>query len=149
MTSERKLAVAAVVIACATGALAFLGGLGTWQYYVTVDECQSDTAGLLGKRIRVNGTVADGTLVLEEGGSGASFQLAGSASGPGLDVRCRGPLPDNLAEGGSVVVEGSLESPGQLRGDRVLTRCASKYSSDETRTARSSTRDDDGHGRVR
>ena len=41
-----------------------------------------------------------------------------------------GPLPDNLAEEMEVVVEGSLEPSGCLRGDRVLTRCASKYASE-------------------
>jgi cytochrome c-type biogenesis protein CcmE len=36
-------------------------------------------------------------------------------------------LPDNLVEGIDVVVEGTLEKQGRLRGEKVMTRCASKY----------------------
>jgi cytochrome c-type biogenesis protein CcmE len=44
-----------------------------------------------------------------------------------LAVICAGPLPDNLAEALEVVVEGRLDAGGMVRGDKVLTRCASKY----------------------
>jgi cytochrome c-type biogenesis protein CcmE len=127
MTAERKLGIAAIVVAGATGALALLGGLSTWQYYLTVEECQAAGSSLLGKRIRVNGTVAPASLKLSGGRESANFTLMGS--GPGLEVVCQGPLPDNLTEGVQVVVEGELQRPGWLRGERVLTRCASKYES--------------------
>jgi cytochrome c-type biogenesis protein CcmE len=38
-------------------------------------------------------------------------------------------LPDNLAEKMAMVVEGRLDDSGTLHGDKVLTRCASKYQS--------------------
>ena len=46
-----------------------------------------------------------------------------------LAVLCAGPPPDNLVEGMDVVVEGRLEGPGLLQGEKLLTRCASKYKS--------------------
>jgi cytochrome c-type biogenesis protein CcmE len=52
-----------------------------------------------------------------------------------LKVICSGPLPDNLAEDMDVVVEGRLEEPDLLRGDKVLTRCASKYGSQNRPTS--------------
>ena len=61
----------------------------------------------------------------------AAFTL--EASPEPLRVNCAGPLPDNLAEGIDVVVEGRLDAKGLLRGDKVLTRCASKYESHEAK----------------
>jgi cytochrome c-type biogenesis protein CcmE len=127
-TAERKLALAAAVIACVTVSMAFVGARSSWQYYLTVEECQADGPSLLGKRIRVNGTIVPASLKITEGRKAAAFTLAGT--GPGLAVVCAGPLPDNLAEGIQVVVEGELQRPGSLQGERVLTRCASKYRSE-------------------
>ncbi len=56
-----------------------------------------------------------------------SFCLQGQTGT--LDVVYQGPLPDNLAESMDVVVEGRCESGGRIVGDKVLTRCASKYES--------------------
>jgi cytochrome c-type biogenesis protein CcmE len=38
-------------------------------------------------------------------------------------------LPDNLANGIAVLVEGRLDDAGLLHGEKVLTRCTSKYQS--------------------
>jgi cytochrome c-type biogenesis protein CcmE len=59
----------------------------------------------------------------------ASFSLQGQNGL--LPVSCTGVLPDNLGEDMEVVVEGRLEQGPLLRGDKVLTRCASKYESEE------------------
>ncbi len=123
LTAEKRLAIAAVVIAGTTGALTLLGGLSSWQYYLTVEECQAGRMSLVGKRIRVNGTVRDGSLSRGEGREATAFRLDGS--GDGLVVATEGPLPDNFREGMQVVVEGALESSGTLHAERVLTRCAS------------------------
>jgi cytochrome c-type biogenesis protein CcmE len=79
----------------------------------------------------VSGRVAPQTLRIQADRALATFSLQGTAAE--IAVSCRGPLPDNLAEDMEVVVEGTLQptvEPGsalQLRGDKVLTRCASKY----------------------
>ena len=57
----------------------------------------------------------------------ASFTLAGEKEGANLKVDCRGPLPDNLAEGIAVLVEGRIDDGGVLHGEKVLTRCDGKY----------------------
>jgi cytochrome c-type biogenesis protein CcmE len=61
----------------------------------------------------------------------ATFVLEGGQD-TRLQVICAAVLPDNLAENMDVVVEGRLEVRGVLRGDKVLTRCASKYQPGET-----------------
>jgi cytochrome c-type biogenesis protein CcmE len=48
---------------------------------------------------------------------------------------CRCRLPDNLAEDIDVVVEGTFQSDG-IHGDKVITRCASKYQPLEKTAAR-------------
>jgi cytochrome c-type biogenesis protein CcmE len=125
MLTQVKLAVGALVCALATSYLAFLGASQSWRYYVLVDECVQQSATIAGQRLRVSGHVAPNSLVVPSDRSQATFTLAGQRSN--LAVSCRGPLPDNLAEDMDVVVEGTLTPDGLLRGEKVLTRCASKY----------------------
>ncbi len=54
----------------------------------------------------------------------AKFDLVGEMHK--LHVSCRCALPDNLAENIDVVVEGTLHNKDIL-GQKVITRCASKY----------------------
>jgi len=127
MAAGRKLAVALVVVAGATGYMAYLGASASWQYYLTVDECMANSSSVREARIRVGGRVAAGSLCIADDRRQAAFSLVGT--GGDLSVICSGPLPDNLAENREVVVEGRLEPSGLLRGEKVLTRCSSKYNS--------------------
>lgn len=130
MTPVGKLAVGAVVIGGVTAYMAYLGAATSWQYYLTVDECLADASAVAGSRVRVSGKVAPGSLHVDAGRSRARLSLSGTESE--LSVVCSGPLPDNLAEGIDVVVEGRLAASGVFQGDKLLTRCASKYESGES-----------------
>ena len=125
MTTGRKLAAAALVVAGVTGYMAFVGASASWQYYVTPQECLSGGARFAGHRIRVSGKIVPGSLRIAADRRQASFLLAGS--GDNLPVACSAAAPDNLAESMEVVVEGRLEGVHLLRGDKIITRCASKY----------------------
>jgi len=125
MSPQVKLLIGAGVVACATAYLAWLGASTSWQYYVLVDECTGDPDTFVGHRMRVSGRVAVDSLQISNDRSNATFVLRGAESE--LQVSCRGPLPDNLAEDMEVVVEGTLNDRACLRGDKVITRCASKY----------------------
>lgn len=125
MLPPAKLAIGAAVLALATAYLAYLGASTSWRYYVHVDECTRSPDTFVGQRLRVSGRIGASTLVVRQDRSLATFTLHGMHSQ--LSVSCRGPLPDNLAEEMEVVVEGTLQSDGQLQGQKVLTRCASKY----------------------
>jgi cytochrome c-type biogenesis protein CcmE len=106
--------------------VALVGAVDGWQYYLSVDEAVFDAARLTGKRLRVSGLVAEGSLAVAEDRRAATFELAGKRHALPIAAVCS--LPDNLAEGIDVVVEGTLGADG-LRGDKVITRCASKYQS--------------------
>jgi cytochrome c-type biogenesis protein CcmE len=125
MTTGRKLAMGGIVIVAATIYMAYVGAADSWQYYLTVDECLDSPEQFRGQRVRVSGKVAANTLRIHDDRTEADFSLTG-AQGQ-LAVRCTGLLPDNLVEGTEVVVEGRFDPSGRLCGDRVLTRCASKY----------------------
>jgi cytochrome c-type biogenesis protein CcmE len=132
MSIHTKLAVGALVMAGATAYLAYLGASTSWRYYVLVDECIQDHDKFVGQRLRVSGRVETDSLNVRRDRTLATFVLCGESSN--VQVSCKGPLPDNLAEDMDVVVEGTLEQDGLLRGEKVLTRCASKYQADEKRT---------------
>jgi len=127
MSVPAKLTVGAVILLGVTAYVAYLGASSSWQYYVTVDECNEDIARLTGRKVRVSGRVAPGSLRVERDRSTATFVLSGGSSE--LKTLCRGPLPDNLAEDMNVVAEGTVDEGGLLRAEKVLTRCASKYES--------------------
>jgi cytochrome c-type biogenesis protein CcmE len=127
MSPGVKLALGAGIVVGVTTYMAYVGASTSWKYYVTADECVARATQLAGSRVRVSGGVAAGSLQMAADRSQASFDLQG-ATGK-LNVVCFGPLPDNLAENIDVVVEGQLEAGGRLRGDKLLTRCASKYES--------------------
>jgi cytochrome c-type biogenesis protein CcmE len=127
MTTGKKMAIGGAIVVCATIFMAYRGASASWQYYLTADECVAESTSLTGRHLRVSGRIAAGTLAIERDRSRAAFAL--EADGAKLKVVCAGPLPDNLAEGIAVLVEGRLDDRGLLRGDKVLTRCASKYES--------------------
>lgn len=124
MSPGLKLTAGALIMAAAIGYLAYLGAASSWQYYLSVDEAVADSTHIEGKRIRVSGRVETGSLAIVDDRRQATFELAGELHV--LPVVCRCPLPDNLAEGIDVVVEGTLRADG-IQGDKVITRCASKY----------------------
>jgi cytochrome c-type biogenesis protein CcmE len=127
MTTGRKLVIGGVVIMGLTGYMAYRGASASWQYYLTAKECLAESASLGGHRLRVSGRIVAGTLTVDRDRTHASFAL--DADGAALNVTCSGPLPDNLADGMAVLVEGRLDGGTLLRSEKVLTRCASKYES--------------------
>jgi cytochrome c-type biogenesis protein CcmE len=127
MTTGKKLAIGGALVVGLTAYMAYRGVSASWQYYLTADQCLAESASLAGHRLRVSGRVAAGTLAIDRDRARASFAL--EETGKKLKVVCSGPLPDNLAEGIAVLVEGRLDDLGCLHGEKVLTRCASKYQS--------------------
>ena len=133
MSPGLKLTAGALLMAAAIGYLAYLGAASSWQYYLSVDEAVADATHIEGKRIRVSGRVRTGSLTIVDDRRQATFELAGELHT--LHATCRCTLPDNLAEDIDVVVEGTLQADG-IHGDKVITRCASKYQPADKTAAR-------------
>jgi len=128
MKTASKLLIATGVIASVTAYMAYLGTAASWKYYLTVDECLADAHALVHQRMRVSGKVAIGSLDIARDKRQAKFELCGALAR--LPIRCMGALPDNFAENMEVVVEGQLDESGLLQANQVLTRCASKYTTE-------------------
>jgi cytochrome c-type biogenesis protein CcmE len=133
MSPGHKLMAGALLMAAAIGYLAYLGAASSWQYYLSVDEAIADATRIKGKRIRVSGRIRTGTLTIVDDRRQATFILAGELHM--LHATCRCMLPDNLAEDIDVVVEGTLQADG-IHGNKVITRCASKYQPADRMAAR-------------
>jgi len=127
MSIGKKLSLAGLVVAGVTGYMAYLGAASSWQYYMTVKECVDNAKDMTGQRVRVSGSIAPGSLVIAADRQEARFSL--TESGTSIPVVCKGPLPDDLSPDKSmdVVVEGHLEGGYTFHGDKLITRCASKY----------------------
>jgi cytochrome c-type biogenesis protein CcmE len=132
MTSGIKLTVGMLVVSAAIGYLAYVGAANSWQYYLSVDETVTDSADLVGRRIRVSGRVEPGSLRIGVGRRDAEFDLVGELHKLHVSSHCA--LPDNFAEGIEVVVEGKWQGD-HMHGHKVITRCASKYQRAETSMA--------------
>jgi cytochrome c-type biogenesis protein CcmE len=133
MSPGLKLISGALLTALLIGYLAYLGAASSWQYYLSVEEAMTDAKQIEGSRIRVSGRVKPGSLTILDDRRQATFELVGGQHMVRATCRCR--LPDNLAEDIDVVVEGTFHSDG-IHGDKVITRCASKYQPLEKTAAR-------------
>jgi cytochrome c-type biogenesis protein CcmE len=128
-----KLLICGALITASVGYAIYLAAASGWEYYLQVDEFLAQVDQFRGKRLRLNGRVATGSLQASPENRRANFVLEGKQHK--LHVSYRGSLPDNLAEGGDVVVEGSLAGDGHFQCETLITRCASKYSPKEASNA--------------
>jgi cytochrome c-type biogenesis protein CcmE len=139
MGMTTKLLVCGVVIAASLAYAVYLGASSSWQYYLQVDECLDQADQFYGKRLRLSGRVATGTLKASPEHREANFVLEGNEHK--LPVCYRGSIPDNLAEGRDVVVEGALAGDGHFQCETLITRCASKYAPKEASEAAEKAKD--------
>jgi cytochrome c-type biogenesis protein CcmE len=126
--ARTKLIVAAVTIVAAVALLAFAGMREGWVYYLPVDDFASNPD-YQTSRVRLHGTVAEDGLLIQKALLTARFELRGETSG--VDVNYTGVLPDMFEAGRDVVVEGKLDESGVFQADTLMTKCASKYESED------------------
>jgi len=127
MTPGRKLCLSAVAVIASAAYFGTLGAASSWQYYLTVDEAVGRFQTIGASKVRVNGRVVADSLRIADDRRSAEFVLEGESAQ--LRVNSSGVVPDNLAAGIEVVVEGRMQNDLTFEGDNVLTRCASKYAS--------------------
>jgi cytochrome c-type biogenesis protein CcmE len=126
-----KILLSVAVSACAlVGILWASLGEGA-EYYKHVDEARGGQERLVGKRLRVHGSVVPGTIVHQPGTLDYGFALESKAprAPATLAVRFHGIAPDLFKEGAEVIAAGILGSDGALKADRIETKCPSKYES--------------------
>jgi cytochrome c-type biogenesis protein CcmE len=77
-----------------------------------------------GKRIRLGGLVADGSV---KRGAGTSVEFAITDTVETIPVSYTGILPDLFREGQGVVAEGKLDASGRFLADTVLAKHDENY----------------------
>ena len=125
MGKQVKFGVGMAIIVASLAFLAWLGYGESKTYYHTIAELQTLQGSARHQRIRVAGTVQNGTIRRLSGR--VDFVLEGE--GQALQVSYVGsdPLPDTFVDNSQALVEGKLGSNGSFVAEHVQAKCASKY----------------------
>ncbi len=125
MQKRAKFGVGIAVILLSLGWLGWVGARESKTYYHTIAELDSLKGSARSRRMRIGGTVAEGSIkrmtgrvdfVLLEEGKSLQISYVGSD-----------PLPDTFVDKSQALVEGHATPDGRFVAERVQAKCASKY----------------------
>lgn len=129
MTHVRiKMLIVGLVLIASVSYLAVAGVKSGWVYYMHVDDFVQD-ADYQQRRVRLFGLVDQEKFEVESAQLTATFDLRGESNS--VTVHYQGIVPDAFKPGGEVMVEGKLDDAGVFQADTLMTKCASKYQSEE------------------
>jgi cytochrome c-type biogenesis protein CcmE len=100
--------------------------VSTGAYYLTVSELHQRAATVAGERVRVSGTVVDGSEDWNAQEITLKFAIA-DENGAQLPIVFFGPRPDNFQRAASAIIEGELLPDGSFQADTLLLKCPSRY----------------------
>lgn len=100
--------------------------MSTGAYYLTVNEVNAAGPSLVGQRVRLSGSVVDGSEDWNPQEITLRFAVAGE-DGSQLPIVFFGPRPDNFQRAAEAIVEGELLADGSFRADTLLLKCPSRY----------------------
>ncbi len=125
----RKYGKFAALIVIVIGTLAWLaasGMSGSQTYYKSISEMRQMGGQAYGKRLRVGGDVAAGSI--QRVGKETHFVLD-QQDKLKLTVAYTGsdPLPDTFRDGAQALADGKLGRDGVFRAGKIQAKCASKY----------------------
>jgi cytochrome c-type biogenesis protein CcmE len=101
-----------------------MSGSGGMSYYLSVSEFV-DSPDRADESLRINGKVAEGSIVRKPSGQDVTFLVTDGAAN--LPVRYHGIIPDTFVDDADVVVEGRLAEDGTFEAHTLLAKCPSKY----------------------
>jgi len=125
MQKQAKFGVGVGIILVSLGWLGWLGARESKTYYHTIAELDSLKGPARSQRMRIGGSVAEGSIrrltgrvdfVLMEEGKALPVSYVGSD-----------PLPDTFVDKSQALVEGRIAPDGKFVAERVQAKCASKY----------------------
>ena len=125
MKSYGKFAILVVAILGILGWLAMSGISETKTYYKTISELTQMGNQATGKRLRVGGDVAQGSIV--RSGKDVSFVLKQDAKVLKVVYSGMEPLPDTFKDGSQALADGRLTADGTFEATKIQAKCASKY----------------------
>ena len=126
MTRKQRRAVFIILSVCVLSLAVLLVAVAlrdTIVFFLTPGEV-AEKAIPAGKRIRLGGLVAEGSL---KRGTGMQVEFAITDKVKTIPVSYTGILPDLFREGQGVVAEGKLDGTGHFVADTVLAKHDEKY----------------------
>jgi cytochrome c-type biogenesis protein CcmE len=125
MKKQAKFGVGIGIIVVALAFLAWLGYGESKTYYHTIAELQTLKSSERSQRMRLGGTVAQGSIRRLAGR--VDFVLEGEGKTLPVSYGGSDPLPDTFVDKSQALVEGHLGSDGRFVAEHVQAKCASKY----------------------
>ena len=129
---RRKIVIFGIVICIALGFLGYVGYTlleSKLDYYMTVSELTAKGESVYDQGVRVNGDVVPGSIDSDIENFTLTFRITDGQKI--LDVSYQGTRPDNFGDETQVVLEGKLRSTGIFDASKILTKCPSKYETEE------------------
>ena len=125
MQKQTKFGIGAGVIVIFLGGMGWIGARESKTYYHTIAELDALRGSARSQRMRIGGTVAEGSIKRATGR--VDFLLL--EEGKSLRVTYVGsdPLPDTFVDKSQALVEGHATPDGRFVAERVQAKCASKY----------------------
>ena len=124
----RKYGKFAALIVIVIGTLAWLaasGMSGSQTYYKSISEMDQMGGQAYGKRLRVGGDVAAGSI--QRVGKEVQFVLTQDKLTLKVAYTGSEPLPDTFRDGAQALADGKLDQDGVFRAGKIQAKCASKY----------------------
>ena len=118
----------AALIVVVVGTLVWLASAGmkeTQTYYKTVAELGQMGDQAFGKRIRVGGDVANGSI--QHVGNQVHFVLVQDKLTLKVAYSGSDPLPDTFKDGAQALADGKLDRDQVFHATKIQAKCASKY----------------------
>jgi cytochrome c-type biogenesis protein CcmE len=127
MKKYGKFAALITIVVGVMVALVATSGKESQAYYKTVSEVKQMGAGAYGKRLRLEGNVAAGTI--QHLGTQTTFVLEYENTRMKVLYTGTDPLPDTFKDGAQALADGRLGADQVFRAGEVQAKCASKYES--------------------
>jgi len=125
MKKQAKFGIGMGIIVAALAFLAWLGYGESKTYYHTIAELQTLSGSAITQRMRVGGTVAEGSIRRLSGR--VDFVLEGEGKTLPVSYIGSDPLPDTFVDKSQALVEGRPGPDGRFVAEHVQAKCASKY----------------------
>ena len=120
-----QFGVAILVVIATLSWLAVSGVRESKTYYVTVKELKAAKDENYGRRLRVGGNVAPGTIKRE--GKRVEFMLIEEGNTIPVVYTGTAPLPDTFVDNSQALADGKLNHDGVFEANQIQAKCASKY----------------------
>jgi len=129
MKKKTKFIIGGSIVGCVVIALILSSAMHNMQYYKSVDELIATKP--YGENLRVSGRVEDGSILSNRGKYKLKFDIKGKKTKTRLTIGYDGIVPDAFKPGVEVILEGSLNKENVFYAEKLLTKCPSKYKSEE------------------